>query len=570
MQIAEGQDPLGLNLRVSARLGQQLLYCITSITYRARYYSFLPWCFQDYHRRGEVKHDVYSLREAIILREKIFALGCLAYHNGKPCEDGRLIGTNELKPFLNKYQNKAVPFSRAKYVKNVALGVYLASLRGLGLFKQPLINNSPDAEEQDILEFDELELSDLGNQLAKAFGGLINNLTVIKDLPRKKSFSKDLLSQLGMRGGLCEIRKGNPPDRKLLIDIFFNKTKLNSRSHEFRRRTLVMILTLIEKMKKAHISFNKDSFNDSIYYDQIEREDGSIQDVGHPSQLGDIVNRWKMFHFHYYLSFALESLFVSTVDKARAAGLQGFNILEAIRELGSKRVARYLGMILDCEINKSFLDMSPQELFRYAGFNIEKTDVLASRKIAEKIRINHPLSERSLSNILAEESLFFRPEGIAISLILLSVILLRYIKWEETPYGNWLGQAVDDPYKDITLPVVLHEIKSSFQDFWNTPWRVSAPRIINRFVVRLHEVLAFDKSWTGTKAFFHTDQDVIRWHNLNYDEPACGNPRLMNSVQILKDLSLIENDESHPEILCLKKDGKLLLEKELSEMQERT
>ena len=49
---ASDADPLGLNLRVSARLANELLHCITSITPRARYYSFFPWAFEDYNENG--------------------------------------------------------------------------------------------------------------------------------------------------------------------------------------------------------------------------------------------------------------------------------------------------------------------------------------------------------------------------------------------------------------------------------------------------------------------------------------------------------------------------------------
>jgi len=49
------QDPLGLSLRGSARLASQLLYCITSITPRARYFSFIPWCVLDWRRRASVE-----------------------------------------------------------------------------------------------------------------------------------------------------------------------------------------------------------------------------------------------------------------------------------------------------------------------------------------------------------------------------------------------------------------------------------------------------------------------------------------------------------------------------------
>ena len=52
---ASENDPLGLELRVSARLSNELLYCITSITPRARYYAFFPWAMQDYNERERLR-----------------------------------------------------------------------------------------------------------------------------------------------------------------------------------------------------------------------------------------------------------------------------------------------------------------------------------------------------------------------------------------------------------------------------------------------------------------------------------------------------------------------------------
>jgi hypothetical protein len=63
---ASTQDPLGLNLRLSARLATQLLYCITSITPRARYYAFFPWAFQDYAENEKGKRgDPGSVRAVL-------------------------------------------------------------------------------------------------------------------------------------------------------------------------------------------------------------------------------------------------------------------------------------------------------------------------------------------------------------------------------------------------------------------------------------------------------------------------------------------------------------------------
>src|SRR5947209_983272 len=91
--VSEGQDPLGLNLRVSARLSGQLLHCITSITPRARYFSFFPWCVAEFNRREKIENPTASLRDAVRLREKALTLGCVMHHGGQACEGGSLVGS---------------------------------------------------------------------------------------------------------------------------------------------------------------------------------------------------------------------------------------------------------------------------------------------------------------------------------------------------------------------------------------------------------------------------------------------------------------------------------------------
>src|SRR5947208_8212196 len=90
------QDPLGLGLRGSTRLASRLLFCITSITPRARYFSFLPWCVQDWQSREKGLAFDLGWPDAIAVREKAFTLGCVAHHEGKPCIGGALVGLDKL------------------------------------------------------------------------------------------------------------------------------------------------------------------------------------------------------------------------------------------------------------------------------------------------------------------------------------------------------------------------------------------------------------------------------------------------------------------------------------------
>ena len=100
--VSDVQDPLGLGLRGSTRIASRLLFCITSITLRARYFSFIPWCVQDWQKREKNQGFALGLREAIALREKALTLGCIAHHKGKPCDGGALVGSDNVAKWFAK------------------------------------------------------------------------------------------------------------------------------------------------------------------------------------------------------------------------------------------------------------------------------------------------------------------------------------------------------------------------------------------------------------------------------------------------------------------------------------
>jgi len=563
--ISEGQDPLGLNLRVSARLSSQLLYCITSITPRARYYSFLPWCIKDYIDREKGRKSSRSIREAIKARERLFSLSCIAWHKGDACDDGRLIGSDTLSLFYEKVKNNDVNQEDIEYVKIPAIDAYGASLAGLKFYDLAMNHDESLVEEEIKLSFDDIKLSELGNRVADAYGRSIDNLPVIKQLLTRKKFPVEYLSQWGKQGGLCELRDGSPPDQKILRDIFFNKKKFRSRSHEYRGKSLTLLLKVTDLLAKEGVALNEHSFNDAVYFDSINRLDGSVKRIIWHSHLKDIVNRWKIFHFHYYLSYSLETIFVNIVNKARSKGLEGFKLNDFIGELGTKSVNNSFQRIFQNKSCDNFLEISPRVILKSFGVDIKYADKAGSMKLEKEISYSHVLSERNLINLIEEESLFFKPEGTITALILLIIVLIRYIKWEDTSQGNWLGQAIDDNYKDLTAPNILYSLNDYYGDFWNTQWKKVAYTIINRFVVRHHEIVALDKSWSGNSSFFHTDQDIIRWRNMNYDNPGCGNPRFPSAVLILKDLNLLRSDPNDKELIHLTPDGKSILNDKLSD-----
>src|SRR6516165_5506478 len=121
------QDPLGLSLRGSARLASRLLHCITSVTPRARYFSFIPWCVFDYQNREKGQSHALGLRDAIVLRERALTLACVAHHEGDTCRGGALVGTLEAKRWLGKGNTEA-DLKSLRLAKIPALNAYYTSL----------------------------------------------------------------------------------------------------------------------------------------------------------------------------------------------------------------------------------------------------------------------------------------------------------------------------------------------------------------------------------------------------------------------------------------------------------
>src|SRR5262245_30754896 len=173
------QDPLGLSLRGSARLASRLLHCITSITPRARYFSFIPWCVYDFQKREKGKPHALGLRDAIVLRENALTLGCVTHHEGDTCSGGALVGSNEAKRWLAKGNSEA-DLKRIRFAKIPALNAYFTSLVNLGCFVTEDEATLPDdAEEETQFTFDDVELSPVGLDLASRYDSVVGSVPAV-------------------------------------------------------------------------------------------------------------------------------------------------------------------------------------------------------------------------------------------------------------------------------------------------------------------------------------------------------------------------------------------------------
>jgi hypothetical protein len=279
---ASAGDPLGLSLRVSARLANELLYCITSITPRARYYSFFPWAFQNYNEREHATRNDRGRVKGVLSRERAMVLGVVMHHGG-PCGGGGLGGSDEADILLNKGKRPSYDLSAWKHL-TAAEGqfgaAYKGSLINLGLFKTPP-KDLPDEVDEQIKELndeaqniDVRELSPLGKRLAEAYAASIHNTRYVKDnWTLRDKIDAKVLEEFGSVAGLCELSGKKADDREVLRNVFFScYDEMKVPGQQRRRMSLLFILECVAHAHAAGLLLTIDRFRDICYFGALQAE----------------------------------------------------------------------------------------------------------------------------------------------------------------------------------------------------------------------------------------------------------------------------------------------------------
>jgi hypothetical protein len=447
------QDPLGLALRGSARLASRLLYCITSITPRARYFSFLPWCILHYGSEEKGKSHALGLWDGIALRERVLTLGCVAHHEGQPCSGGALVGSQAAQRWFRA--NSGVPnLAKLSFAQNPALSAYYNSLANLGFFKTAQDLSDTDEETQSrTTTFDDIELSDLGLKVSGSYDAAVRRAKATRQIAEpSRRISIGDLAEFGRRGGLCELREVHSPDKMLLREIFFDKVGTKGESHGVRRSTLLLILELCRQLSPKRLDLDATAFGEGVYFGTVHGDDASF-DLAIPTALQDIATRWRMFYFHHYMAVALEGLFAWVVTSLGDRPREGASIETLVDRLQQDVVRRNLADLVGTNSKERFGQTTPARLLGSAGIRQGSLDETVSKSLDSAISSRTPWSEYQLESAIREGDYLHSATGLALPLILLGITLGRFVRWEKSNYGGWLANVATDPYLDLVPPL---------------------------------------------------------------------------------------------------------------------
>jgi hypothetical protein len=83
--------------------------------------------------------------------------------------------------------------------------------------------------------------------------------------------------------------------------------------------SLLLLLHAVDETAKIGADFDRQTFSDLIYYGRLVTDEETLKNaaISIPAPLHDTAERWRVFHFHGYLTEALQSLLVSVVGVLR-------------------------------------------------------------------------------------------------------------------------------------------------------------------------------------------------------------------------------------------------------------
>lgn len=555
------QDPLGLGLRGSTRMASQLLHCITTLTPRARYYSFLPWAVYDANKREPTE----ALADAVRRREQALALGCVSLHSGKSCAGGSVVGSEGAATWLKKGREEINLRRADHFTKTVAFDQYFRSLVDLGVF-------AADGDEPAAVENDEepgpaasnTRLTPLGAELASRLDDILAGLSGTTAIASKQgSCTVKSLTSFASRTGLCEIMGERAPDRELVRDLLFAKRPMEGEAHPFRRRSLLLILELCRQFSPGQWLLSESNFCDAAYFGQLAYEKSRFR-VTIPDELDEIATRWRMFQFHHFMGVALEAMFAWLVTHVGDQGIGGTTINAMVDGLAGSSTQALVGDAVGVALPRPFVEMSPSELFSAGSVPGGPLDRETSEAFEAAVNVASPLGESELERRLRSGDHLRSTAGLALPLILLSTAMARYCRWKDTPYDNWLSQmAREDPRLDLVPPIILKGYEDRFRGtWWTTPFGDLARFALKRFVADQHVEGSYRKTGTGMgeKCLLSIDGERITTTQ-SYTGIGLGNARFRSAVRLLADLRLIEE---HNDAHRLTNEGKAFLKSELA------
>ena len=283
-----GEDHLGL-LSVGIAISDILLPGITSITIRARYYSFLCWVIEDFWKQSG-KKTVANFKIFLRKREMAYIFANIS----QPNEYGVAGSTKGNKYWQESGQMISV---NRKYLKN--------DYGALSLYGNPMVscnllvyagNPVPKTKEP------------FGKEAARAFEETISKTSYYLKYLNSEEIPKSVLQEYGEVASLNMLASKNSMDREVLRKVFFNINDQDFTSVQ-RRETLTYLLHIIKHSHENSLT------KQSLRKVMVKNKWPDKNSYSTPAEFDYISKGWVVFILRNYYSYCMTVFFSYLLGK---------------------------------------------------------------------------------------------------------------------------------------------------------------------------------------------------------------------------------------------------------------
>ena len=478
-----GEDHLGI-LNVGIQISDRLQTGITSITPRARYWSFYTWVLYDFienmpHRSDEAYTD-YLHRQ-----DWFYILANIAEMNEREQHETNLVQVTKGQQAWQEKMDE-LPYNEAYYKGSVTgIQVYRNVLRSLHL-----------TSESDFVKGVLIpRLTPKGTKLAEAFRDTIAHTRYYKEYRLSdKPVPRSVLLEYGQAAGLGRLLEPGAQDRQTLMDIFMPPDPQDE----------------LEMLRKESLHFYKFVFDHNGYaqpgsgrawrnhmYDRYSPWGKDNADL--PQEHQKVAMGWAIYQARQLFTFSLQTIWSYVLEIMEKQLYTHEGLLEEI--LNQMMIEK---LPVDEPINSLLQQMplDPETREEFIGH-------MTSKNAKTVLKVHQPL------------------------LVMLDV----YSRMKNLDQNDKLVSQLHDMggAEHLSLSWWMEKVEAS-QDLSVADFLKS---IITHYILDQHQKVALGKALTTQNITYHFGVDEGKLHCLRRASPVFNVFRVRQGISVMKDLGLI-------------------------------
>lgn len=477
----QGEDHLGVK-NVAITMSDTLQTGITSITPRARYWSFYAWVLHDFIQTQSNK-TIENFRKYLKFQEWYFIVANIAEAKDKNLNIKGLVGITKGEEIWERTKGNISYVD--DYLKNASGGynIYGNVMKIVGV--------SREGDSDRGVQID--KLTPIGKELAEHFQKNVEHTVFFKDWRQSQGpIPRDVLLEYGQKASLSKLY---PHGEDLLtLKSLFMPEETEDISKQMRYDSLSYYQHIVRTNSNKQLNFNAWRF---IMYDQYTPTSDHYQNL--PVKLTTVAKGWEVYHGRQLFTYSLESIWSYILDLLLVQSLSIDEIIDTILE--------------DLKSNELSTNQSVTSLVESLPMDRESREEYIIYMRQESLNIVN----RVWNPLLVLLDVYVRFRG-------RNDLIIGNVNFKELGRSEHISLTYWEKTVDTYLEQPISELLI---------------KVIRSLIIQQHKQVALSKIISTKNDTYHFIESDGRLHFLENDRPSMNVFRVEQAMTILEDLGIL-------------------------------